>query len=97
MPASLPETLREGHCRTSRDCGHPEISHAIPCALFIVMVRKPRDSNECISIIKEPGRELHAEYGEPPAGLSVALMELEGITCEIWGVFGARDPREEAG
>jgi hypothetical protein len=55
--------MREGIFQTSHDCAHPEISHAIPRASIIVMVRKPHDSNDRISKVKTVERELHAKLG----------------------------------
>ena len=74
LTCEFPRVIREGVCRTSHDCSHPEISHAIPRAPIIVMVRKPHDSNDLISKVKTVGRELHAEFGEPPSGLRVVIM-----------------------
>ena len=54
--------MREGIFQTSHDCAHPEISHAIPRASIIVMVRKPHDSNDQISKVKTVEWELHAKF-----------------------------------
>ena len=51
-------------CSAPALCPPPsEISHAIPRASIIVMVRKPHDSNDLISKVKIVERELHAKLG----------------------------------
>lgn len=61
LTCEFPRVIREGVCRTSHYRGHLEISHAIPCALAIVMVRKAHDFNDLISKVKTVERELHAK------------------------------------
>ena len=61
LTCEFPRVIREGVCRTSHYRGRLEISHAIPCALAIVIVRKAHDFNDLISKVKTVERELHAK------------------------------------